>query len=663
LHHRRSAEESLSASNSNLNPSSSSSSAIFQGQQIHSRASSDSLISGPASNHSGLGHGRSSAGGGPGDKFVRTLSLDVSSSSLGLDGTDGMDADGDVSMSMSASMEQATIEQVERRSMNIPLPAIPGGGFGASLSPSLPGVVPFPATGHRSSSTASLPVSLPVVHPQPRPALSSSASADHAAVMGMGSGVDVPPVRPSIRPRAHTMPRTDADDSMSVGVGISGSLSGVGVGGSASASGSGGMNMSVDMDMDARSALDRLMDDVASGSVASAGHADLEDPEQDQEPDQDQEREDEYEQQRHRRHQRRDSGEEEEEERTEEDQDEEEQHLGGERVRDASAVMMEVETTMTTDPETSLRVEVITDGVKAGQFAMPPPHVHRDEEEDEEMMDEDCDEDGLVPDRDGEEEEEEENEAYQPEHVLPPRREMEDAPAPAVAPEHEDDNEEHFDEEQVQNPDDAMMEEAEEEQEEEPEAIISPRRHRHMRAATDTELLMSKPQPPLPQPTPPLPTPPSITIEFPPLDFGESISGAPSPVVGTSSSASFSRPLPPPAPAPPTRDAIKDRHQLIIEKRREARRREEAASGLPRKAGRAGRRRSMSAGDAEGVRARQAAAAVARPESGLDVDGIDNGEALEESINRELQKLGVTNKVRLFFFSEIRIWIFFFGFD
>jgi hypothetical protein len=101
-------------------------------------------------------------------------------------------------------------------------------------------------------------------------------------------------------------------------------------------------------------------------------------------------------------------------------------------------------------------------------------------------------------------------------------------------------------------------------------------------------------------------------------------------------------PIPPP---PPPKDAIRTREQLILEKRREAREREESESlgyyTPPRPSDRAfarkqSRRRSRSTGDMEELGRKDAGSGM------LDISGLDrqDDDDLCDSIQRELRKLG-----------------------
>ncbi|TFY68556.1 hypothetical protein EVJ58_g950 [Rhodofomes roseus] len=105
-------------------------------------------------------------------------------------------------------------------------------------------------------------------------------------------------------------------------------------------------------------------------------------------------------------------------------------------------------------------------------------------------------------------------------------------------------------------------------------------------------------------------------------------------------------------PAPPPKEAIRAREQLIMAKKREAKRRDDLASlghSTPSavqamRAGRPSRRRSMSTGDAEDLLTRtpaaQRRAAALKSEGLLDVLDIDQeDDPLADSIDRELRKL------------------------
>ncbi|EPQ54980.1 hypothetical protein GLOTRDRAFT_76289 [Gloeophyllum trabeum ATCC 11539] len=114
--------------------------------------------------------------------------------------------------------------------------------------------------------------------------------------------------------------------------------------------------------------------------------------------------------------------------------------------------------------------------------------------------------------------------------------------------------------------------------------------------------------------------------------------------------------IPPPVPA---KDAIRTREELIIEKRREARRREldddylppstsNLGHGLPSTAniaGRPSRRRSMSTGDALDMLAQRRASDM-RDSKLLDVPLEAEDDALGDSIDRELRKRGGNEQTR-----------------
>ncbi|KAF9529228.1 hypothetical protein CPB83DRAFT_812523 [Crepidotus variabilis] len=116
-------------------------------------------------------------------------------------------------------------------------------------------------------------------------------------------------------------------------------------------------------------------------------------------------------------------------------------------------------------------------------------------------------------------------------------------------------------------------------------------------------------------------------------------------IVSRTVSSSSTATLPPP---PPPKDNIKSREQLILEKRREARRLEAGddsdngmEASVPRGKdrqslghGRPSRRRSMSTGDAEVLKARKRAG-----ESLLHVAGENGDDLLADSIEKELKKL------------------------
>ncbi|KAL4071248.1 hypothetical protein V8B97DRAFT_436977 [Scleroderma yunnanense] len=98
-------------------------------------------------------------------------------------------------------------------------------------------------------------------------------------------------------------------------------------------------------------------------------------------------------------------------------------------------------------------------------------------------------------------------------------------------------------------------------------------------------------------------------------------------------------------PASPTKDAIRAREELILEKRREARRRDEEESlgyytpprpaSQPSSVGRPSRRRSRSTGDA---------GALTKGDILLDVGISDTEDHLADSISRELRKLDPENR-------------------